>query len=162
MKQKLTAATIAAMLEQVEGDLASRRWQELTNARAATHILQWFEALELVTYESVYGGRLQRRVLAVPLAEAVRIIRAHQYGAPRRKSKAGDRVAGSDQLVVLHDPTCLFEDGARFRRDEVFGANGTVYPTPDEWPVGIELGWPAQGVRLRNDPQRGLCVVGQL
>jgi len=69
---------------------------------------------------------------------------------------------------VLFDPTGTFNPGARFRAVEVFGV-GNLFaradiekfvPAPDELPEEIEI--VHGGVIMRNDPVRGLVVIGRL
>jgi len=154
------------VLRMTEGDLSSRLWQHYYSSRTVTQVLKYLDSLGITCRMPVAGGRLRQRALACSLDEAIAKVQQHPYKPPRRKSKVGDKIDGAEQVRVLYDPTCLYESGASFRPLEVFGTItaacpfGTDPPTPDEWPVGIELAY--RGLRLRNDPERGLCVVGML
>lgn len=157
---------ISEVLMETAGDLSNRRWQEFYSSKLVTPILHYLDNLGLTTRQPV--GNVRKRVLNCTLEHALEVVAAHPFTPPRRKSKAGDQVSGSSVVRVLHDPTALFEDGATIRSLEVFGPTSpnnpfgslSNMPQPDEWPAGIEIGY--QGLRLRNDPQRGFCVVGRL
>ncbi len=160
---------IADVLAATNGDVSTKAWQPYFSSRLLTDVMAHLCAIGVARVDKVGPRRNHKRVLALPLEEAIEVARQHPYARPRRQRGWHLEPASDDEAVtVLFDPTDLFKKGARFRAVEVFGV-GNLFaradieqfvPAPDELPEGIEI--VHGGVVMRNDPVRGLVVIGRM
>lgn len=158
---------IADVLAATNGDVSTKAWQPYFSSRLLTDVMAHLCAIGVARIDKVGSHRNHKRVLALPLAEAIEVARQHPYQKPRRNGWRNPPVP--EKIVeVLFDPTGLFEPGAQFRAVEVFGV-GNLFsradieqfvPAPDELPEGIEI--VHNGIVMCNDPVRGLVVIGRL
>jgi hypothetical protein len=147
----VTNEDVAQVLRATGGDLRSRIFRDhVSPARCATDILIWLEDEVGVVERRGRGRGGGRRVLAVPLGEAVSRVRetpwvlARSAANDRRSSESTGPVLAherhGDAVVMLHDPSFLFRRGARWALIDVFGRMPAGFEYESEWAEGTELG----------------------
>ena len=133
----ITSDTIASTLLSLDGNLSATRWQAALH-RQPRPVLEWLETLDLVEWRKV--GRTKRRMLVVPVEDAVEVITNSIYTPPEKKQrKEYDNSSCAPMVRVVSDPTNLFRRGAEFPAAQVFGNSREKPVQPGELPLGIVL-----------------------